>query len=51
VTAHAGKEVMDRVLESGFQRYTAKPLDVPDLLVCVSELARRELETARGVSH
>jgi signal transduction histidine kinase/DNA-binding response OmpR family regulator len=39
VTAHAGKDVMDRVLESGFQRYTAKPLDVPDLLVCVSELA------------
>lgn len=39
VTAHAGKEVMERVLESGFQRYTAKPLDVPDLLFCVSELA------------
>jgi signal transduction histidine kinase/ActR/RegA family two-component response regulator len=39
VTAHAGKDVMERVLESGFQRYTAKPLDVPDLLCCVSELA------------
>lgn len=39
VTAHAGKDVRDRVLQSGFQRYTAKPLDVPELLVCVSELA------------
>jgi signal transduction histidine kinase/DNA-binding response OmpR family regulator len=51
VTAHAGKEVMDRVLQSGFQRYTAKPLDVPDLLVCVAELAQPADEKARRVSH
>jgi len=50
VTAHAGKDVMDRVLESGFQRYTAKPLDVPELLVCVSELAHWPRDQARSVS-
>jgi CheY-like chemotaxis protein len=51
VTAHAGKDVMDRVLESGFQRYTAKPLDVPELLVCVAELAHLGGESARSVSN
>jgi signal transduction histidine kinase len=51
VTAHAGKEVMDRVLQSGFQRYTAKPLDVPDLLVCVAELAQPGDEKPRRLSH
>lgn len=51
VTAHAGKDVMARVLESGFQRYTAKPLDVPALLVCVSELANPGDEKNRSVSH
>ena len=51
VTAHAGKDVMDRVLESGFQRYTAKPLDVPELLVCVSELAHLAGDQPGSVSH
>lgn len=50
VTAHAGKEVMARVLESGFQRYTAKPVDVPELLCCVSELANQAGEPALRVT-
>jgi CheY-like chemotaxis protein len=51
VTAHAGKDVMARVLESGFQRYTAKPLDVPELLFCVSELGHLAGDATGPVSH
>jgi CheY-like chemotaxis protein len=40
VTAHAGKEVEQRVLGSGFQRYAAKPLDIAGLVGSVAELAR-----------
>jgi len=46
VTAHAGKEVVERVLESGFQRYASKPLDIVGLVVHVSELARLWRPTA-----
>jgi signal transduction histidine kinase/DNA-binding response OmpR family regulator len=41
VTAHAGKEVAERVFESGFQRYALKPLDVMELVGSVAELANR----------
>lgn len=46
VTAHAGKEVVERVLDSGFQRYASKPLDIAGLVVHVSELARLWRPTA-----
>jgi CheY-like chemotaxis protein len=47
VTAHAGKDVAQRVLESGFQRYALKPLDVLDLVGNVADLARMTPTPAR----
>jgi signal transduction histidine kinase/CheY-like chemotaxis protein len=43
VTAHAGKDVAQRVLESGFQRYALKPLEVVELVGNVAELAHMPL--------
>lgn len=50
VTAHAGKDVAQRVLESGFQRYALKPLDVIDLVGNVADLASMTPNVAR-ISH
>jgi len=40
ITAHTGKEVQERALESGFQRHTSKPVDVDTFIVAVAELSR-----------
>lgn len=40
ITAHTGKEVQERALESGFQRHTSKPVDIDTFIVAVAELSR-----------
>ncbi|MGC4069013.1 MAG: response regulator [Polyangiaceae bacterium] len=42
ITAHASKEIHERALESGFHRYTAKPVDVETFVAAVAELGRAE---------
>jgi signal transduction histidine kinase/ActR/RegA family two-component response regulator len=39
VTAHAGKDVPARALESGFHRYAAKPMDLESFVSVVAALA------------
>jgi signal transduction histidine kinase len=40
ITAHAGKEVLERALGSGFHRYASKPIDVETFVATVAELGR-----------
>jgi CheY-like chemotaxis protein len=40
VTAHAGKDVPVRALESGYDRYAAKPMDIESFISTVAALAR-----------
>jgi signal transduction histidine kinase/DNA-binding response OmpR family regulator len=40
VTAHAGKDVPARALESGYDRYAAKPMDIENFISTVAALAR-----------
>jgi CheY-like chemotaxis protein len=40
ITAHAGKDVLERALRSGFHRYAAKPIDVETFVATVAELGR-----------
>jgi signal transduction histidine kinase len=40
VTAYTGAEVVERVLQGGFQRYVAKPIDIQQFVSAVAELAQ-----------
>ncbi|HWA72116.1 MAG TPA: response regulator [Polyangiaceae bacterium] len=40
ITAHAGKEVLERAIGSGFHRYASKPIDVERFVATVAELGR-----------
>jgi CheY-like chemotaxis protein len=40
VSAHAGQQVLKRVLDSGFHRYASKPIDVENFVAAVAELGR-----------
>ncbi|HEY5958161.1 MAG TPA: response regulator [Polyangiaceae bacterium] len=39
LTAHAGKEALERALSSGFHRYASKPVDLDAFVATVAELA------------
>lgn len=43
LTAHTGKEALERALSSGFQRYAQKPVDLACFVEIVSELARTQV--------
>jgi CheY-like chemotaxis protein len=48
ITAHAGKDVLERALGSGFHRYASKPVDVARFLATVAELGRKALHAPVG---
>jgi CheY-like chemotaxis protein len=49
ITAHAGKEVLERALGSGFHRYASKPIDVERFVATVAELGRDASHSAPNI--
>ena len=48
LTAHAGDDVAERALRSGFHRYLSKPLDVASFIAVVAGLARESATRPRA---
>ena len=51
VTAYTGTEVVERVLQGGFHRYVAKPIDIGQFVAAVAELAQLGLPLLADEGH